>query len=586
MTATQYALDVTSGREIAGPLVRAACQRHLNDLASPPDGCWFDGQREEFVAGFFSKHLRLFKGEYEGQPFNLFPWARFVVGSIFGWKRSDGTRRFRTAVIITAKGTSKTPIAMGMALFGLVADGEHRAEIVVCARTAEQARAPFKQAVAMRDQSPLLKRAVRTIGGHAPYKLMYKTSEMVRIASNDEGLGQSGHMPSMIIADEYQEHRTSALVEMLEAGPKHRKQPLTIIIANEPPDDLGNPCRERKQQAADVALGTFDNPSLFSFIAGLDKGDDPWTDESCWIKANPSLPTVPGYEFIREQVRNSEGLTGKRSKVGRLHFCIQSATSGQWLDREEWLPCEVGELSPASVRMGKKCYFALDLAIKLDLTAGALIWDMEDGTFEVEVTCWTPDRNVGVMSKKLHTDCEKWVTDGHLTKVGSVQDFSKVAEWIKDAAARWNVVAGCYDPRFIDLLVSALDAADVAAEKAPGCVVSGIPDGTIPILAHPQGTQAPKQGKGAVQICMHTSIEGIEASVRKVTLRAKRNPVLRWAVLGCAVTSDQADNRRFLKKSSHSKIDPAQAMTMGFGLAQAYQRVAVNQNMIILDVYA
>jgi hypothetical protein len=30
--ATQYAMDVTSGKELAGPDIRNACQRHLRDL--------------------------------------------------------------------------------------------------------------------------------------------------------------------------------------------------------------------------------------------------------------------------------------------------------------------------------------------------------------------------------------------------------------------------------------------------------------------------------------------------------------------------------------------------------------------------
>ena len=35
--------------------------------------------------------------------------------------------------------------------------------------------------------------------------------------------------------------------------------------------------------------------------------DDPWTDESCWKKANPGLPGIPGYEAIRREVENSRG---------------------------------------------------------------------------------------------------------------------------------------------------------------------------------------------------------------------------------------------------------------------------------------
>ena len=37
---------------------------------------------------------RLAQGQFEGVPFALHPSQGFIVGSLFGWKRPDGYRRF------------------------------------------------------------------------------------------------------------------------------------------------------------------------------------------------------------------------------------------------------------------------------------------------------------------------------------------------------------------------------------------------------------------------------------------------------------------------------------------------------------
>lgn len=104
---TQYALDVVEGREIAGPHVRASCRRHLKDLETGHErGLWFDVDAAQHTLDFFPDILRLNGGQFEGIPFNLHPSQKFIVGSLFGWKKGE-FRRFRTAYIEQGKGNGK-----------------------------------------------------------------------------------------------------------------------------------------------------------------------------------------------------------------------------------------------------------------------------------------------------------------------------------------------------------------------------------------------------------------------------------------------------------------------------------------------
>lgn len=78
---TRYAMDVASGKEIAGPDIRNSCKRHLKDLEScHARGLVWDTETAQRAIDFFAKVLKLNGGEHEGKPFNLLPWQCFTWG--------------------------------------------------------------------------------------------------------------------------------------------------------------------------------------------------------------------------------------------------------------------------------------------------------------------------------------------------------------------------------------------------------------------------------------------------------------------------------------------------------------------------
>lgn len=132
--ATQYAQDVNEGKILAGPDIRNSCARHLRDLNEAKQrGLVWDVEAVQRAIDFFAKVLKLNGGEHEGKPFILLPWQCFVIGSIFGWKMEDGTRRFRMVYVESGKGSGKSPLSAGVGLYCLVADGEPRAEVYAAA---------------------------------------------------------------------------------------------------------------------------------------------------------------------------------------------------------------------------------------------------------------------------------------------------------------------------------------------------------------------------------------------------------------------------------------------------------------------
>ena len=82
-------------------------KNHADEIAVA-HGCWFDVAAGKRVVDFFQRFLRHSKGEWAGQPFTLLKWQRDdVIMPLFGWMRTDGTRRYRTAYIEIPKKNGK-----------------------------------------------------------------------------------------------------------------------------------------------------------------------------------------------------------------------------------------------------------------------------------------------------------------------------------------------------------------------------------------------------------------------------------------------------------------------------------------------
>jgi phage terminase large subunit-like protein len=223
---TAYARAIVTGEVPANRLFRLACERHLADLsAAGARGLRFDLAAARHAIEFFC-FLRHSKGEWAGETFALAPWQAFVVGSLFGWKRADGLRRFRTAYCAVPRKNGKSTLSAGIGLYLLVADDEQGAEVYSAATTRDQARIVFDEAERMVAASPALKRRVNILINNlhveaSAARFMPLSSD----ASSMDGLNVHG-----AIIDELHAHRTRHVVDVLETATGARRQPLLFEI--------------------------------------------------------------------------------------------------------------------------------------------------------------------------------------------------------------------------------------------------------------------------------------------------------------------------------------------------------------------
>lgn len=558
------------GRVLAGPHVRAACRRHLEDLEHGADrGLRFDLALVNRAIGFFRDVLRLNGGEHEGVPFELQPWQAFIIGSIFGWVAADGFRRYRTVYCEIGKGAGKSPMAAGIALYCLVADKEPRAEVYAAASKLDQAMILFRDAVAMVRQSPDLMRRLVITGPHKdPDHIGYPAtgSWFAPIASGEQS--QSGPRPHCSLIDEVHEHQNAAVIDMLSAGIKGRRQPLQVEITNSG-FDRTSICYQHHEYSIRVVSAKPDGKDFddqwFAYVCALDEGEDPLKDEACWPKVNPNLGVSIQYEYLRKQVRESLGMPAKQSTVKRLNFCVWVGAEKPWIDGELWLAAEddemdaLEELAECEIVVG-----AMDLSGTTDLSALSLT-GMKGDEQIAKVEFWTPKDTLGERTRRDKVPYENWVEEGHIEATpGRAVDYGWIADRLKDLQVilpQFRRLA--FDPYRIKYLEKELDALGVEIELVP----------------HPQGYYKPQDKKEAdpnkpqpkpkdvkPNLWMPRSVELLEETVSKGNLRVQKNPCLTWNSASAVLEADRQNNRIFTKRKSRGRIDGIVSLAMSTGL--------------------
>jgi len=75
---------------------------------------------------------------------------------LFGWRRADGSRLYRTAYVEAPRKSGKSSLASAIALYLAFGDGEVAPEIACAAYDREQAGVVYNTARFMLEQSPEL----------------------------------------------------------------------------------------------------------------------------------------------------------------------------------------------------------------------------------------------------------------------------------------------------------------------------------------------------------------------------------------------------------------------------------------------
>ncbi len=537
-------MPVLRGEIKVGRLVLLAVERHYRDLADAcTRGLVFSPDHGWHVIRYIERYFVHIKGELAGHPILLDPWQKFWTAVLYGWRRTDGRRRFTRAYEEVARKNGKSTWKGPQGAYLFMMDGEPGAEVYAVATTREQAMTVFKPAFEnfkrWRKRSNGIARSFRVFEGMNQERIEAGASVFKPIASNSDA--QDGFNPSAVLFDELHAQKSREQWDVLESGFGSRRQPLMSAITTAG-FILDGICTEIRDYLVAVLEGRRQDDDVFGYIYTLDEGDDPF-DEKNWPKANPGIGSSKTLDYLRGMARKARALPSALANFKTKDLNIWCNDAEGWFDLVVW---DKGKKKfCVELLAGRECYGGLDLAATLDLNAFALVFPPSEpgGEWYLLLKTWCPRAKVDNQADDA-APYSRWEQEGWLEVTeGNVTDYAPIARAIQDACQTYQVKEIGFDR---------WNALQLANELL---------DAGVPLVEIPQNTGG-----------MYPGSKKLEELVYSKRLRHNGNPVLRWAAGNVALLFDSNDNFRPDKKRSkkNGRIDPVVATVMALSRATVY----------------
>ena len=522
---------------------------------SPCGRFWYDEQAAEAAVSFFPEYLRLTDAEWAGRPFVLAGWqADDIIRPAFGWKRQDGTRRYRRVIVWIPRKNGKTELAAGVSLLALIGDGEMGGQGYSIATDKNQASIVFDKATTMVGFSDPLKRHLTC------FKPSIYCAELNASFKPLSGKPQGKHglSPSVIIGDEAHEWDSGDLYTFVHQGTGARRQPLEFLISTAGKKsgfgwELWNECQA-------ILDGESEDVETLVVVFAADPEDD-WTDEATWRKANPNLGVSPKIDYLRAECAKARQLPRLENDFKRYHLNMWTEQAVRWLPLDAWDRCGLDDVSAEPIRDGqrrvvndrwrafedelatRRCFGGLDLSTSRDLTAWVLVFPPKtDGDRWIWLPrVFMPEANVDERVKRDRAPYDQWLrADAMIKTPGNVTDYPRM---------KAQIFADCERFRVEQIAVDRWNATQLVVE---------LQDEGLPVTLFGQGYAS-----------MSAPSKELERQVVGGFIDHGGHPALRWCAGNVAVESDPAENIKPTKAKSTERIDPLVAGIMALGVAMA-----------------
>lgn len=529
--ARKYCTDVLAGTVLSCKWVKLACQRHLDDLLesdSPEFEYRFDADKGNRACRFIEA-LPHVKGRWAArkQLLVLEPWQCFIVVSIFGWLfKSSGLRRFRQAFINVPRKNGKSPLAAGIGLYMLAADGEHGGEIYCGANTEKQAWEVFRPAKLMASATPELLEALG-IQVNAKGIVVESTGSRFEAVIGKPGDGAS---PSCAICDEFHEADTADLYDTFLTGMVGREQPLLLTITTAGVN-IASPCHALQLEAQKVLEGTLQDDQLFTIIFTIDEGVVDWTSEDALRMANPNYGISVEPTALRHDQLIAVNNAAKQNIFKTKHLNIWCSANSAFFNMANWNAAADKTLTLEQFLLDQ-CWIGVDLASTTDLSAVVKVFPrVIDGKVHYYIFArhYLPEDRIDQPGNQHY---QKWHHDGNLIATdGAAIDYSVIQADLQDDIKTFKIRESCFDKTYAGQLMQ-----ELAAET--GATVVDIPQ-RVAFLSAPMKT--------------------LDAAILDGRVHHDGDPVLAWAISNVVAHPDANENVFPRKDKPELKIDAAVA---------------------------
>lgn len=520
---TDYAEKVINGEIVACEYVKLACSRYMNLLKRKD--IYFKPEKADKVINFISK-LKHFTGSHNGKPFILQEWQKFIIYSIYGFYKKDGTRLVRNAYIEVARKNGKTALVAAMCLYHLIADGENNAQVILSATSAKQAKICFDMCSnflkPLDVNGKFFKRYRDTI------KFDATTSSLHIVAADASKL--DGYNASAFVCDELHEFPDGSVFNVLESSQGMREQPLGICITTAG-FNLSSFCYEMRSSMVEILYNKKQDDSQFAIIYTLDKEDD-YDNEDVWQKSSPNLGITVKKDYLRQQAQQAKNnptlLTSYLTKLQNI-----------WLSSsEEWISSNY--IMKAQNKFNYSdfeepfAYLGVDLGATSDLTCISCMIPIDDKYYF---------RNYYFLpSECLNTNPNRelyrlWQQQGNLiVTTGNVTDYDAVLNEIMKLNEQVQIVQLTYD-----------------SWNATQFAISATENG-LPLVPFSQSIAS-----------LNRPTKELARLIMSGKVVIYDNPIDRFCFQNVVIKRDYNDNERPTKETYNNKIDGVVSMIMALG---------------------
>lgn len=346
-------LPAGKGRPYREGLKRAKAEgweawiRSYSDRLAVADGCWFDIELAQIYSDWIEGFCKHYKDPWRGWSFHLLPWQRDnVVWPLFGWRRADGSRRFRRMFLFIPKKNGKTTLGAAIELALLVVDQEGGAELYTAATTRPQARISWKDCQKMVQHSPELKE-ILTTHNHIS-TINYEDLDASLVALSADSAASEGYNIHGLLIDELHAWTDRSFWDTLYYGGAARREPM-FLVTTTAGDDVTSLGYEEYETACAIRDGVSPDWSYLPVIYEATPEDD-WTDPEVWRKANPSI----GVTFREEEIKAACAEAQRKPSMKPVFLRYRLNRWGErlhgWIPIDKWDACGMDGLTLERMR--------------------------------------------------------------------------------------------------------------------------------------------------------------------------------------------------------------------------------------------
>lgn len=490
----------------------------------------YDSRKANHAIEFVENFCKHSKGKLGGKPFLMEVWQKALVAATFGIvHKIDGTRKYKEVLLVVARKNGKSTLASAIGLYMQIADGEPGAEVYACATKKDQAKIIWLEAKRMVKKSKVLLKRIKPLV--AEMNSDFNDSFFRPLGRDSDSL--DGLNVHCALLDEIHAWTDKNLYDVIVDGTTAREEPLVFITTTA--GTVRECVYDLKYDEAERIINGFDDTegykdeTLLPIIYELDNRFE-WTDEDCWIKANPGLGTIKRTEQLKNKVHKALANPMLVKNLLCKDFNIRETTSGAWLTFEQINNTEKFDIKELKPRYG---IGGADLSSTTDLTCASIIFKVpNDEKIYVKQMYFLPEE---LLEKRVQEDkipYDIWKDNGLLrTTPGNKVHYKFVTEWFLEIQNEYDIYiySGGYDAW----------SATYFIEELKG-------------IFGKDSWERVDQGKKTLSGPM----KNLGADLEKKIIIYDNNPILKWCLTNTAADIDKNDNIQPIKTSnSRRRID-------------------------------